>query len=109
MASVAKFAHIEAARVASHHPAMDIGAAKVKSVLLGVIASHTKSGDLARSIRVIDRPTKSGVVDRLVESTDPNILSIEYGHWWYNPRGELEWVEGIRVFWKAFGILKAGG
>lgn len=110
MASVTAFAHITAAREASHYPEMAAGALKVKAALLGTIAGHTKSGNLAASIHIRDRVTKAGIVDKLVESTDPNILSIEYGHWWLNPiTGKEQWVEGIRVFWKAYNILKLGG
>lgn len=45
-----------------------------------------------------------GVVDRFVSLEDPNVLSIEYGHW-SGTRGSANrtWVEGLHILAKASG------
>ena len=43
-------------------------------------AQHIDSDRYRSSLRVRNVPGKSGVRDRLVESTDPGAVPIEYGH-----------------------------
>lgn len=112
MGSVDKRAHIYAANYASwHHAALfNEKAAHVKAVVLATIAPHNKAGDLSRSIQIRVRIVGGGVRDLVVESTDPQWPWIEYGHWTVpNEDGEKKWVPGIKVFNRAFNILKKGG
>lgn len=103
---VYKNAHVAAATAAGDHPEMDAAANRVKAAILATAARHRKSGDLNRSLIIT---TVGRGKDRLISSTDPNILSIEYGHWRNNADGQREWVEGIRVFNRAYTALKNGG
>lgn len=104
--SVSARAHIEAAIVASGEPEMDAAAMKAKSVVLSVAASHTKTGQYNSHIRIRTVRGKAGVKDRVVESTDPNAMQIEFGHMWVTPEGKrIKYVKGIRIFNRAFTIL----
>lgn len=109
MGQVYKNAGIEAARIAGLSPEMDAQAAKAKAVVLGVLASHNKTGSYARRVAVRNVAGQRGVRDRVVEARDPQAMAIEYGHWWVTPEGRrIKWVRGIRVFNRAYDILKKG-
>lgn len=105
MGQVYKNAGPDAARVAGLHPDMDVQANLVAMVVRAMIAPHNRTAHLESSIRVRAVPGRSGVTDRLVESTDPAAMHIEYGHM---NRDRTRWVRGIYVFNKAFDLLKRG-
>lgn len=108
MGAVFANAGYEAARVGGDSPEMDAQALRAKSVVLAVAAPHTKSGQYNTRVKIVaDTAGNRGVRHLCVISTDPNALSIEYGHWWVTPEGEVvKWVEGIRIFNRAYDILK---
>lgn len=80
MAQVFKTAPVKAAKIAGLDPEMDAAAARFEVALQAEIAKFSKSGDFSRSIKNRRISGKKGVKDRLIYSTDPGALSIEFGH-----------------------------
>lgn len=107
MGTVYATAGPEAAKIAGRSPEMDAAAAKTKAVVLALAAGHTKTGNYARNVRSANVRGKNGVRDRLVETTDPAAVSIEFGHWWVTPEGKrIKWIKGLFIFVRARGIVK---
>lgn len=75
MATVRRGLDKRVARLAQVQTELDRVAAEVLDAAKARAAAHRDTGQLAESLEV-----KRGRVDRRVESDDPNILSIEYGH-----------------------------
>lgn len=84
MASVEKDAYLKAAIIAGGSHEMDAVAHRLKGNLVTEAARHRLTGALSRSFYVKTVPGETGngrlVDDRIVGSTDPDILSINYGH-----------------------------
>ncbi len=109
MGQVYRNAGIEAARIAGNSPQMDATAQRTRGAILGVLASHNKTGHYASGVHTSNVRGRNGVRDRLVEVTDPNALSIEYGHWWITPLGiKVKWIKGLRIVNRAFDLMKGG-
>lgn len=75
MASVRKGLDRRLARLPQVQAELDRVAGEVLDAAKTRANAHRDTGKLAESLEV-----KRGRVDRRVESDDPNILSIEYGH-----------------------------
>jgi uncharacterized protein DUF5403 len=75
MASVRQGLDKRLARLPQVLAELDQVAAEVLDTAKARAIAHRDTGRLANSLKV-----KRGRVDRRVESDDPNILSIEYGH-----------------------------
>jgi hypothetical protein len=110
MGQVFANAGIAAARVGGNHPAMDVQASRVLGILRSVAARHLRTGQLQGSLHKRDVRGPRGVKDRLVYSTDPNIIAINYGHVQVdnqgNPTGER--VPGLRIFEQTIAIARIG-
>lgn len=107
MGYVQPTAYIHAARVGGDSAEMDATAVRVLGIVTAVAAPHSKTGDYVRAlgIRAVYGPSR--IRDLLVESTDRNALSIEYGHPWITPEGDyVRDIPGIRIFGRAFDIAK---
>lgn len=104
MGTIYKNAGIEAARAAGEHPAMDVQANRVLGLVKGFAAPHQKTRALQGSLSMSRAKGKRGVTDRVIESSDPAILSIEYGHTTkYGTR-----VPGLFIFQRAAAAAGAG-
>lgn len=103
MAVVYRSAHIEAARLASNHRIMDLLAEQVLSNARSSISMHNKTGNYADHLKIEKLRGPSGVSDRLIVSTDPNVKSIEYGHF-QGAVGEegRRWIPGLHIMQAAF-------
>lgn len=95
------------AGIAGLDPEMDLAAAKVLARIEAVASRHDKSGDFASSFRV-SRVKYHGVTDRMVESTDPAALSIEYGHMTRSSKKRRlrKWVPGLKIVNEAVDSLR---
>ena len=107
MGTVNPRAHVYAAQIGANSAEMAAQGQRVKAAILIQAARHNKTGDYMSAVRVRRSPGPT-VRDTIVETTDPNALSIEYGHWWVIDGVRIKWVQGIRIFNKAFNILKRG-
>lgn len=106
MAQVYRNAGPEAAIIAGRDPEMDVIALKGKASILSVIAGHTKTGDYARSVRIVTAKGSGKVLDRVVMVTDPNAISIEYGHMWVTPEGKrIKRIKPLMIVHRAFSRL----
>lgn len=105
MAQVFKTAPVKAAKIAGLDPEMDAAAARFEAVLQAEIAKFSKTGDFARSIKTRSISGKKGVRDRLVYSTDPGALSIEFGHMEGDThvKGNFAFHNAARKFKKYYG------
>lgn len=102
-------ASIEAARIGGQSPQMDAAAARTKSAVLAQLASHNKTHAYAARVSVKNVPGKRRVRDRVVSTSDPQALHIEYGHWFVDKYTleKIKWVNGLFIFRNAF--RKMGG
>lgn len=84
MASIEKNAYLKAAIIAGGSHEMDAVAHRLKGNLITEAARHNLTGAFMRSFFVKTVPGETGtgrqVNDRIVGSTDPAALSINYGH-----------------------------
>ena len=87
-----------AAGVAGLDPEMDAAAERVKDAIVAEAARHSDTGDFAESFEV-RRSRYHGVMDRVVVSTDPAALSIEYGHFTRRSKGRRlrRYVPGLMI------------
>lgn len=111
MGQVFSNAGIEAAKQAGRDPEMDTAARRVESTIRGVAAPHRKTGRFDSSLKISNVQGRRGVRDRLVSSDDPDAMSIEFGHELVTQSGVRtgRWIPGLRIFNRAFDILKRGG
>lgn len=70
----------QVAKLPSVQPLLDRGAAKILAKAKQNAAVHFKTGEYSNSLGVASVPGKKGVVDRMVYSTDPAAVPIEFGH-----------------------------
>lgn len=90
---------------------MDGAAHRVKRAVLAEAAKHRLTGAYTAGIRVEKVPGVSGtgqqVTDRVVVSTDPATLSIEYGHLqrFKNSR-RVKWVPGQHIMQNAMQAVR---
>lgn len=103
MAFVNKRAPIEAAIIAGKTSDMDAVANRAMRNVKAVAAAHRLTGDFINSISVKAVPglygTGQEVTDRLVVSTDPGAVPIEYGHMYHHKGSRrVTWVPGIHAF-----------
>jgi hypothetical protein len=101
MAEVYRSAAIEAARMAGQDPEMDAAAARIVGRIQAAAAGHNRTGDFASSLEVIAVPGKRGVTDRLIVSSDPNAVSIEFGHL---ARDGTTFVDGLHLMARGAGL-----
>ncbi len=92
-------ARLVAAIIAGNHPEMDRGAARVHRSVRSVAIGHRLTGDFIDGLTVQTVPGEIGVGrqvnDRVVSSTDPGTLSIEYGHFVrYKNSRRVRWIPG---------------
>ncbi len=104
MAQVYRAAAIDAAKIAGESATMDAVAGTLMTICQGLAARHSKTGRVAGSFEVGRTPGKRGVTDRLVVNTDPNAVSIEFGHL-TRPGAEANRtpVAGLRIMTRATG------
>lgn len=102
---------VTAAVIAGGRGEMDGAANRVKRAVLAEAAKHRLTGAYAASIRVERVPGISGtgrqVTDRVVSTTDPGALSIEYGHLhrFKNSR-RVKWVPGKHIMQNAMQAVR---
>jgi len=107
MAWVSRTAHILAAREGGERVEMDTVAKNTKFKILALMGPHNKSGEFSRSIRIRSVMGPARVRDRVVESTHPEAVNIEFGHMWVTPEGKvIKRVAGIHVFSRAFQMMR---
>lgn len=111
MAYVREDVRVTAAIIAGNRGEMDGAAHRVKSVVLAEAAKHRLTGAYSAGIRVERVPGELGtgrqVADRVVSSTDPGTLSIEYGHLqrFANSR-RVKWVPGQHIMQNAMAAVR---
>lgn len=98
MAKVYKEAGIVAARIASESDEMDKGARKVRAKVERLADQHIDTGAFKDSLESGPVQGPNGVTDRAVWTTDPNALSIEFGH-----MHEGKFIPGLFIFNRAKG------
>lgn len=97
---ISKNAGPEAARIAGGSVQMDAAAGKVRRAVIAAAAGHRDSGAYIRSLSIQTvpsvEPSRVGFVDdRIVVSTDPGALAIEYGHMQrFKGARRVRWVPG---------------
>lgn len=102
---------VTAAVIAGNRGEMDGAAAKVKRAVLAEAAKHRLTGAYTAGIRIEKVPGELGtgrqVSDRVVSSTDPATLSIEYGHLqrFKNSR-RVRWVPGQHIMQNAMRAVR---
>jgi hypothetical protein len=110
MGRVYKYAGLEAAKIAGKLPQMDATADRVMLAVLAAGGPHFKTGQFAKSIKTANVRGRNGVRDRIVYSTDPNLWSIEFGHWYVNRKTKLksQWVQGLFILRNTAARLGGG-
>lgn len=105
MAQVYKSAGLITAKMAGNNStALDVVAAQVRAAALSLAAQHRETGNFANSITAPQVVRgRNGVKDRMVSATDPNALSIEYGHMTRRGQlvGPLRFVPGLHIMARA--------
>lgn len=106
MASVESHVRLTAAIIAGGDPAMDRAAGNLRSNLVAEAARHNLTTAFMNSFGVMTAPGASGpgqqVSDRIVYTTDPGAMSINYGRKYVNKEtGETTRVPGKHVFERA--------
>lgn len=102
---------VTAAVIAGKRGEMDGAAHRVKQAVLAEAAKHRLTGAYSTGIRIEKVPGVSGtgrqVTDRVVVSTDPATLSIEYGHLqrFKNSR-RVKWVPGQHIMQNAMQAVR---
>lgn len=101
-----------AAQIAGRSVEMDVVAGRTLRAVRTVAAGHRLTGDYMNSLSVQTvksrLPSRVGYVDdRLVVTTDPAALSIEYGHFvrFKNAR-RVRWVPGQHIMGRAIGMVR---
>ena len=115
MAKVYNNAGILAAQVAGLDPEMDAAAERVKDAVVAEAEKHrdelnTRSPHFSESFEVAaDVFERRGVMDRVVYTTDPGALAIEYGHRAGRRGGKRrlrKWVPGLMIVNEAVNKLR---
>jgi len=71
---------VEVAKIVGLSREMDVVADKVLDAAQMLAARHRQTGSYMESMKIEKVKGKRGVVDRLIVATDPQSISIEYGH-----------------------------
>lgn len=104
MAEVVKDAGVRVARIAGRSPVMDGYAEGLETMVRGFAARHIQTGHYMSSIGVATVPGRSGVMDRVVFSDDPQAHIIEWGHW---NKDHTKWTPGQYIFQRAYEAVKS--
>lgn len=97
MVSLNRTIGTRAAKIAAESPEFEDGAQSIARDVRAEAGKHRVTGDFQSSVVVKPVKGSRGVTDRLVTSTDPAALSIEYGHLVKSKRG-VKYVRGKHVF-----------
>lgn len=97
MAQVYKGAGTKVAKLPGIQPELDKAARTILNRAKGLAARRADSGRYLRSLNAVTVPGKKGVKDRLVYSSDPGAIPIEFGH--ISRSGK--WVPGQRILLSA--------
>lgn len=89
MAQVYKGAGTKVAKLPGIQPELDKAAAAILARAKSRAASHVDTGGYLSSLQVRSVPGRKGVRDRLVESTHPASVAIEFGHLNYTKKGAV--------------------
>lgn len=111
MAYVSKDIRVTAAVIAGRSAEMDVAAGRVKRAVKAVAAQHRLTGAFINGLVVATVPGEQGtgrqVADRVVSSTDPATLSIEYGHMVrYKNARRVRWVPGQHVMQRGMSMVR---
>jgi hypothetical protein len=103
---VSQKAEVYAAIIAGHDPEMDRVAERFKSNLLAIMALNRLTGASMESVSIQRVPGLLGngrlVTDRIIVSTDPGILAINYGHLYRHKNSRrVTYVPGTHAFERA--------
>ena len=111
MAYVNERVRVTAAVIAGRSAEMDVAAGRVKRAVIAQASQHRLTGAYIKGLVVASVPGESGtgrqVTDRVVSSTDPATLSIEYGHMqrFKNSR-RVKWVPGQHIMQNAMQAVR---
>lgn len=102
---------VEAAIIAGKSAEMDVVAGRAQRAVRTVAAAHRNTGAFINGIVVATVPGERGtgrrVDDRVVSSTDPGTLSIEYGHIVRHKNARrVTYVPGQHIMSKAMGMVR---
>lgn len=89
MAQVYKGAGTAVAKLPGIQPELDKAASGILARAKARAAAHVDEGNYLASLQVRSVPGRKGVRDRLVESTHPASVAIEYGHWHDTKKGKI--------------------
>lgn len=106
MAYVHKDARVVSAILAGNRTEMDDAARSVQRAVVTVAAEHALTGAYIDGVKINRVPGETGtgrrVTDRVVTSTDPATLSIEYGHYQgKRSQRNRRWVPGQHIMQQA--------
>lgn len=97
MAQVFAGAGTKVAKLPGVQPELDKAARSILNRAKGLAARRADSGAYLRSLNAMAVPGKKGVTDRIVYSSDPGSIPIEFGH--VSKSGQ--WVPGQRILLRA--------
>lgn len=89
MAQVFDGAGTKVAKLPGIQPELDKVASEILARAKARATPHVDEGDYLASLQVRSVPGRKGVRDRLVESTHPASVAIEFGHLNYTKKGAV--------------------
>jgi hypothetical protein len=102
---------VDAAIIAGRSAEMDVVAGRALRAVKTVAATHRNTGAYIKGLVVATVPGQSGtgrqVSDRVVSSTDPATLSIEYGHMVRSTTSRrVRWVPGQHILQRGMAMVR---